>query len=186
MRSAFFDRYKIKIMKKVIIIGCPGSGKSTFSRALHEVTHIPVIHLDQLFWNADKTTVTREVFSARLDAAMQEESWIIDGNYSSTMEKRMAACDTVIFLDYPVEVCLAGVRERRGKSRADMPWVETDDGPEDEKFLDFIRNYKRDSRPQVLELLAKYPHKRVICFGGRDEAELFLKNIVSGRNDDGI
>ena len=171
-------------MKRAIIIGCPGGGKSTFARALHEVTAPPLIHLDQLNWNADRTVVPREIFHQRLDNALMGERWIIDGNYGSTMEKRIAACDTVFFLDYPVEVCLAGVRDRRGKPRTDMPWVETDDEAEDEVFLEFIRNYERESRPTVMELLEKYPEKRVIRFGGRDEAELYLQNIVSGRNDD--
>lgn len=164
-------------MKKVIVIGCPGSGKSTFSRALHELTHLPLIHLDMLFWNADHTTVPREIFHLRLEDALQGEQWIIDGNYSSTMEKRIAACDTVFFLDYPVEVCLDGIRTRRGKPRPDLPWIETDGTPEDEEFLMFIRNFERDSRPQVIALLEKYPQKRLIRFTGRKQADAFLKNI---------
>lgn len=164
-------------MKKVIVIGCPGSGKSTFSRALHESTQLPLIHLDMLNWNADRTTVPREVFHLRLDNALQGEHWIIDGNYGSTIEKRLIACDTVIFLDYPVGVCLDGVRARRGKARTDMPWVETDTEPEDEDFLEFIRNYERDSRPQVIALLEKYPQKRLIRFTTREQADAFLKEI---------
>ena len=64
------------------------------------------------------------VFLERLSKVMEGEEWIIDGNYSSTMEQRINACDTVIFLDYPLDICLHGVRERRGKVRTDMPWVE--------------------------------------------------------------
>ena len=112
-------------MKKVIIIGCPGSGKSTLARDLHQKTKIALYHLDMMYWNADKTFVDKSVFLERLSAAMENGEWIIDGNFASTMEMRMSACDTVIFLDYPKEVCLQGVRERRGKARPDMPWVET-------------------------------------------------------------
>ena len=101
-------------MKKIIIIGCPGSGKSTFARALHEKLGVPLYHLDMMYWNADKTTVEKDVFQARLAAVLEKEAWIVDGNYASTMEQRLAACDTVFFLDYPLEVCLDGVRERRG------------------------------------------------------------------------
>ena len=53
-------------MKKVMVIGCSGSGKSTFSRALHDKTNIPLYYLDMLFWNADKTTVEKSVFLERL------------------------------------------------------------------------------------------------------------------------
>jgi len=164
-------------MKKVIVIGCPGSGKSTFSRALHDLTRLPLIHLDMLFWNADRTTVSREVFLQRLDESMQGERWIIDGNYSSTMEKRMAASDTVIFLDYPVEVCLEGIHARRGKPRPDLPWIETEDDTEDGEFLELVQNFECDSRPQVMALLEKYPQKRLIRFTKREQADAFLKNI---------
>ena len=91
-------------MKKVIIIGCPGGGKSTFARALADKTGLPLYHLDMLYWNADKTTVGREAFRERLAEVMAGDEWIIDGNYISTMQWRMECCDTVFFLDMPLEV----------------------------------------------------------------------------------
>ena len=170
-------------MKRVIIIGCPGSGKSTFARALHEITQLPVVHLDLLFWNADKTTVTREVFAQRLDAAMQQECWIMDGNFSNTMEQRMAACDTVFFLDYPVEVCLDGVRNRRGQPRPDMPWIETGEGADYEEFLTFINNFETDRRPQLMRLLEKYLDKTVYHFTSRGQAQDYLDEIRNNREE---
>ena len=110
-------------MKRIIVIGCPGSGKSTFSRELRRLTGIPLYSLDLMYWNADKTTVEKSLFLERLSVAMSREEWIIDGNYASTMEMRMAACDTVIFLDYPLEICLEGIAARKGKPRPDMPWI---------------------------------------------------------------
>ena len=112
-------------MKKAIVIGCPGSGKSTFSRALHEKTYLPLFHLDMMYWNADKTTVEKSVFLQRLSEVLAQDTWIIDGNYGSTMEMRLKECDTVFFLDFPYEVCLDGLLKRRGKPRTDMPWVIT-------------------------------------------------------------
>ena len=82
-------------MKKVIIIGCCGSGKSTLARHLHACTGIPLFHLDQLNWNENKTTVEKEVFLKRVQDVIQKDSWIIDGNYGSSIEMRMQACDTV-------------------------------------------------------------------------------------------
>ena len=158
-------------MKKVIVIGCPGSGKSTFARALHSKTGIPLYHLDMMYWNADKTTVEKSVFLERLSAVLEKDEWIIDGNYSSTMELRMVACDTVIFLDYPLDVCLDGIRERRGKPRSDMPWIETE---EDSEFIEFIKNYNEQQKPKVLELLEKYSDKNIIIFRGREQADAFL------------
>ena len=162
-------------MKKVIVIGCPGGGKSTFARMLHEKTGLPLYYLDLMYWNADRTTVDRAVFHERLHATMEKESWIIDGNYASTMEMRLAACDTVFFLDYSLEVCLAGIDARRGKSRPDMPWVETEG---DEEFIAFIKNYGTDSRPKVMELLGRYSDKNIVIFKTRAEADAFLKTMV--------
>ena len=158
-------------MKKVIVIGCPGSGKSTVSRTLHNKTGIPLYHLDMMYWNADKTTVEKSVFLERLSAVLEKNEWIIDGNYGSTMELRMAACDTVIFLDYPLDVCLGGIRERRGKPRSDMPWIETE---EDSEFIEFIKNYNEQQKPKVIELIKKYSDKNIIIFKSREEVDAFL------------
>ena len=162
-------------MKKIIVIGCPGSGKSTVSRALHNKTGIPLYHLDMMYWNADKTTVEKSVFLERLSVVLEKDEWIIDGNYGSTMELRMAVCDTVIFLDYPLDVCLDGIRERRGKPRSDMPWIETE---EDAEFIEFIKNYNEQQKPKVLELLKKYSDKNIIILESREQADAFL----SGEN----
>ncbi len=160
--------------KKIIVIGCPGSGKSTFSRALHRLTGIPLFHLDMMFWNPDKTTVERTVFLQRLSETLQKNEWIIDGNYGSTMELRLQECDTVIFLDYPLEVCLEGIHERQGPPRSDIPWTETE---EDTEFIGFIKNYHSESRPQVMELLRKYSAKNIHIFTSRTQADRFLQQL---------
>ena len=162
-------------MKKVIVLGCPGSGKSTVSRALHNKTGIPLYHLDMMYWNADKTTVEKSVFLERLSAVLEKDEWIIDGNYCSTMELRMGACDTVIFLDYPLEVCLNGIKERRRKPRSDMPWIETE---EDEEFIEFIKSYNEQQKPIVIELLGKYSDKNIVIFKSREQADAFLNGEI--------
>jgi len=159
-----------------MVIGCPGSGKSTFSRALHQITGIPLFHLDMMYWNSDRTTVEKAVFLKRLSDAIQQNAWIIDGNYGSTIELRLQACDTVIFLDYPLEICLDGIRERRGKVRSDMPWIENED-EEDAEFIEFIKSYNTQSRPKIMDLLNLYSDKNIFIFINRTEADEFLTNL---------
>lgn len=163
-------------MKRAIIIGCPGGGKSTFARSLHEKTGLPLIYLDMLNWNTDRTTVPREVFRERLADALSGDEWIIDGNYCSTMEQRIAASDTVFFLDYPPEVCMAGILSRRGTVRPDIPWVESPDDV-DEEFVSFVKNFETETRPIVLELLRKYGDRTIITFRNRQEASEYLSTL---------
>ncbi|MBR6768466.1 MAG: AAA family ATPase [Clostridia bacterium] len=165
-------------MKKIIVIGCPGSGKSTVARALHNKTGIPLYHLDMMYWNADKTTVEKSVFREWLSAVLEKDEWIIDGNYGSTMELRMAACDTVIFLDFPLDVCLDGIKERRGKPRSDMPWIETE---EDAEFIEFIKSYNDQQKPKVLALLERYSDKNIFVLTSREEADTFLHDGKENR-----
>lgn len=161
-------------MKKVIIIGCCGSGKSIFARHLHACTGIPLFHLDQLNWNENKTTVEKEVFLKRVQDVIQKDSWIIDGNYGSSIEMRMQACDTVFFLDYPVDICIQGIHERVGKVRTDIPWVEDE---VDEDLIEFVRNYEKEDRPEILELLSKYKEKDIHIFRNRKDAKIYLESL---------
>ena len=161
-------------MEKIIVIGCPGSGKSTFSKALHQRTGIPLFHLDMIYWNEDITTVDKAFFLEQLTEILKQKQWIIDGNYGSTMELRLQSCDTVFFLDYPLEVCLQGIKERRGKPRSDIPWIETE---EDTEFTQFIKDFQMQSRPQIVELLNKYSDKNIHIFTERKQADTFLNQL---------
>lgn len=164
-------------MNKIIVIGCPGSGKSTFSKKLHSILKIPLYHLDMLNWNPNKTTVDKFVFIERLQEVTKKSSWIIDGNYASTIELRLIECDTVFFLDYEVDICLNGVKERKGKPRSDMPWIEDTD-EEDLELIDFIKNYNTLCKPKVMELLNKYCDKKIIIFKNRRQASDYLRTLI--------
>lgn len=168
------------IMQKVMIIGCPGGGKSTFARELHRLSGLPLYHLDMMYWNADRTKVPREVFQERLEEALEQENWIIDGNYNRTLEMRMEACDTIFFLDYPLEVCLEGAQARKGTKRPDIPWTEGEDEAVDEEFLQFIRSFQEESRPRIFELLEKHRDKEIYVFKSREEAAGFFSADATG------
>lgn len=158
-------------MRRVLIIGCPGAGKSTFARRLRDVTGLPLYYLDQLYWRANRTHLEPDEFDARLKEILSRDTWIIDGNYTRTLPLRLKRCDTVFFLDYPVEVCLAGITARRGTRREDMPWVETG---EDAEFIDFVRRFHTDTRPAILECLRGAEGVNVYQFRDRRDAEKYL------------
>ena len=162
-------------MKKIIVIGCSGSGKTTFAERLRDKIGLPLFYLDAIWHKPDRTHISREDFDARLGEILALDRWIIDGNYSRTLERRIEACDTVIWFDLPTEVCLEGVRERRGKPRIDMPWVETGEDPE---LIELIKKYNDEQRPKVLSLLEKYRSGReIIVFRSRREADELLAII---------
>ncbi|MBE6678260.1 MAG: adenylate kinase [Ruminococcaceae bacterium] len=159
---------------KALIIGCPGSGKSTFARKLQGVTGLPLCHLDMLFWNSDKTTVPRDVFDSRLEKVLAGDAWIIDGNYGRTMERRLKYCDTVFFLDLPTERCLANIRARRGAPRPDMPWVEQEP---DAEFEFYVKKFYEKQRPQIIDLLQLHKNKNIYVFKSHEETDEYIKSL---------
>lgn len=163
-------------MKKVIVIGSPGAGKSTFARKLRDKTDLPLYYLDMLWHKADKTNISKDEFDRRLCEILQKECWIIDGNYSRTMEMRLQVCDTVFLLDFPLDVCLSGVESRIGKKRVDMPWVETEF---DAEFKQWILDFPKIRLPQIYEWLKKYKDgKEIIIFKSRESADAYIENEI--------
>ncbi|MBE6751224.1 MAG: adenylate kinase [Ruminococcaceae bacterium] len=162
-------------MKKVIVIGCPGSGKTTFAEKLQKKTKLPLYYLDAVWHKPDKTHISRDEFDERIKEIFATTEWIIDGNYNRTIEMRLKECDTVILFDLPTEVCLQGATERIGKDRYDLPWLETELDPE---FAGFIKEFKEKSLPKIYELLEKYKNeKQIVIFKSREDADKFLENI---------
>lgn len=162
-------------MKRVIVIGCPGSGKTTFAEKLNKITGLPLHYLDAIWHKPDKTHIPREEFDQRLLEILATDEWIIDGEYGRTVEMRLKECDTVFLFDLPAEVCLQGVTNRLGKKRYEMPWIEKELDPE---FEAYIKGFANDSLPRLYELIEKYgTEKQVIIFKSRKEADDFLNKM---------
>lgn len=162
-------------MQKVIVIGSPGAGKSTFARKLKEVTNLPLHYLDMLWHKSDRTTISKEEFDTKLMELLKMERWIIDGNYLRTIETRMQLCDTVFLMDFPVEVCLFGIESRIGKKREDLPWFEYE---LDEEFRQYVIDFKQKKYPYIYKLIKKYENdKDIIIFKTREETDEYLKMI---------
>ncbi len=162
-------------MKKIIVIGSPGAGKSVFSKKLNEITNIKLYHLDMLYHKADGTHITTEELEEKLIKIFEEDNWIIDGNYQKTIEMRLKQCDTVFLLDFPTDVCMEGAKSRIGKKREDLPWVEQ---VLDENFEQVISNFSKEKLPRIYELLNKYKDNiDVNIFYSREEADNYIEKL---------
>lgn len=159
--------------KKILVLGCSGSGKSTFSKKLHEKTGLPLIHLDNIWWKADRTHISRDEFDKKLEEIMLENEWIMDGDYSRTYEVRIQGCEAVFFLDYSEEECMNGIIERVGKERGDIPWIEDSLDPE---LVKMVKDFSVDNRPTLYELFNKYSDKQIIIFKSRSEADEWINS----------
>ncbi len=163
-------------MKKVIVIGCPGAGKSVFSKKLKDVTNLPLYHLDMIYHKEDGTHISKEELEEKLKNIFKDENWIIDGNYQRTLELRLKECDTVFLLDIPTDICVAGAESRTGRKREDMPWVEE---KLDDEFKKIIIAFSDEKLPQIYSLLDKYKcDKNVIIFKTREEADNYIINQI--------
>lgn len=166
-------------MKRIIVIGSGGAGKSTFSKRLGEALSIEVIHLDALYWKPNWEKMSADEWTEIVRTLVQGESWIMDGNFGGTREMRMEACDTVIFLDIPRRICLYRILKRpflfRGKTRPDM--AEGCNEKVDLEFIAWVWNYPNRARPPILEQMDQFPHTRKVVLRSSREIESFLQGL---------
>lgn len=159
--------------KKIIVIGCSGSGKTTFSTKLAHILDYPLYYLDSIYWKEDCTHISRNELISETKEIFKEDKWIIDGNFRNTLELRIRACDLIYFFDIPRERCIEGVYSRVGKVRSEMPC----NLPVDDELISFINNFNSDVKPLIYKLFAKYPDKKVVTFHSRDEADKYLNQL---------
>lgn len=169
-------------MKKIIIIGCPGSGKTYFAKELAEILNKKVFHMDNLYWNKDRTHISRDELVGIIDEIMEQSDWIIDGNYISTIEQRIKRADTIFYFDYSTEDCLEGIKSRVGVKRDDIPWIESE---LDADFEKFVLNFRKETAPQIDKLLKAYRDKKInrfICRGDKEKYIMELKENLGNMN----
>lgn len=167
--------------RKILVIGSPGAGKSTFARKLRDRTGLPLYYLDMIYHKPDRTTVARETFDKRLSEILKTDRWIIDGNYQRTLPLRFEKCTEVYLFDLPAEQCLEGAASRIGQFREDMPWIENEFDPE---FRQYILDFQKDQLPGIIDLTEQYRHSRAITvFHSREEADRFIEQINDIREE---
>jgi adenylate kinase family enzyme len=174
-------------MRKVMVIGSSGAGKSTFSQRLGAILNLEVVHLDSIHWRPGWVKPEKAVWVRIQEELIAKNSWILDGNYGSTLEIRMRACDTVVYLAFPRMLCLYRVTKRwlqyRGRSRVDLNPGCVEHMP-DWEFISWIWEFPKKKAPGVLALLEKYREGRqVIVLKSPRELERFLMRVKEeGRN----
>lgn len=169
-------------MQRILIIGSGGAGKSTLARRLGERTGLPVIHLDAHFWHDGWVETPKEEWGRVVAEMIQCDAWVMDGNYGGTLAARLAACDTVIFLDMPRLTCAWRIVRRRfthsGRARAEMPagcperlsW----------EFFQWVWMYPSRRRPDILARLSGLrPDQRVVILRNNDQIDGLLATVIA-------
>ncbi len=171
-------------MKKVLLIGSPGSGKTTFGKELAKRTGLPLVHLDKLYHRDNwQISISKEEMDALIQNELEKPKWILDGNYNRTLAHRLQYCDTVFYFDLPMPVSLWGAIKRTivnyGKTREDVSGncVEKFD-KQKVGFFKFIINFNKEHRRHYTQLLNEAENVNVIVFKSRKDVENFLYRIL--------
>ncbi len=169
-------------MKRVVIVGSPGAGKTTFSRILATKTGLPLVHLDYHYHDKSKdyyNELNKPAWRAHVLKLMEPKQWILDGNYSSTFPERFKAADTIIFLDYPTHISFGRVLKRIVIS----PWVERIDMPDDWEeginlgFLKFVWLFNARYRQKITNVLEDNTNKYIVVLKNPKQATTFLEGL---------
>jgi adenylate kinase family enzyme len=169
-------------MQKVMVIGCCGAGKSTFSKKLQERTGLQLIHLDQEYWHPNWQETPKELWEKNVQELVLQPNWIMDGNYSGTLDIRIREADTLIYLDYPTMTCLWRVLKRSlrhwHKERPDM--AEGCNERFNWAFFYYVATYNQTRRTALLNKLKQINKKEIYIFRNDREADDFLTQIKEG------
>ncbi|WP_040714202.1 topology modulation protein [Nocardia takedensis] len=165
-------------MDRIAILGCGGSGKTFLANQLAELLTLPLTHLDAVYYDADWNPLPTDEFAARQRELTAAPRWLLEGNYAATLPIRLAAADTVIFLDLPATTCLLGIAQRRWRYRGGQ---HERDGVYDRITLGFLRyiwSYRKTMRPRVTQLLIEHgTGTQLITLTSRRATARFLRAL---------
>ncbi|MCA9943932.1 MAG: hypothetical protein H6656_21505 [Ardenticatenaceae bacterium] len=169
-------------MKRVLIIGSSGSGKSTLARQLGARLELPVIHLDRHYWHPGWVGTPKAEWQNTVTRLLQRDSWIMDGNYRGTLEMRLEAADSVVFLDLPPWICAYRALKRRIQYR-NRPRPDIADGcteplldPQLIQFIHHVLSYPDRAKPYVMKQLSEIAdEKHVVLLQSTKDVNNFLR-----------
>jgi adenylate kinase family enzyme len=153
-------------MKRVVILGRGASGKSTLARRLGEITRLPVVELDKVFWRPGLVATPRDEWVAAQDLLVTTDGWIIDGDLGQfdVVQTRLRAADTIILLDFSFWCC-AHRAIQRSCERIDFWW--------------WVLAYRWKSRPVLMKAIADYaPNAALHVFRTPDSLQRFVDELV--------
>jgi adenylate kinase family enzyme len=167
------------MMERVLVIGSGGAGKTTVARTLADRLQLPLIHLDAHYWKAGWVETPADQWEQHVQSMASQPQWVMDGNYGGTLDLRLAACDSVVFLDMPRRVSLWRAIKRWvkywGRTRPDVApgcperftW----------SFLVWIWTYRTSRREKILRKLGALQHARIFVLSSQRQVDEFLKSI---------
>jgi adenylate kinase family enzyme len=167
-------------MDRILIIGSSGAGKTTLATWLGRRLDLPVIHLDSHYWRSNWTVPLAEEWRTRVSELVQGDKWVMDGNFGGSLDIRLPACDTIIFLDFPRRISLWRILKRwaqwHGHTRPDL----APDCSErlNWEFLRWVWNFPRETRPKILEKIRPYrTGKNIIILKNPAEVKQFGQKL---------
>ncbi|WP_036673304.1 AAA family ATPase [Paenibacillus sp. HGF5] len=167
-------------MKRVLVIGCPGSGKSTFSSRLSKESGLPVIHLDSFYWKPGWISCNNQEFDEILQKLLVQETYIMDGNHGRTLDYRIPYTDTVYFFDFPRYLCLCRVMKRTILNHGTTGEYMGKGCLEsiDYKFIKSVWNFRKNQRMRIINILEKYKgSKSIVIFRKPKEVKNYFKSF---------
>lgn len=163
---------------RIILIGCPGSGKSTLTRRMNEILQYAVLHLDSIYHIDNTHHITRDELRQKVsEFANSHENWIIDGNYKSTIPERVELADTIILLDIDTKTCLANAQKRATLEHQTDMAKGFDISKISDGFLEFIDSFKNETMPEIMEILKKTKNKNIIILKNYDEVDALIEKL---------
>lgn len=167
-------------MKKVAIIGCGGSGKSYLARELGKILDAPVTHLDAAFYDDEWNELPMDKFAEVQRELVAQPRWVIDGNYNSTLQIRLEACDTVVLMDVSTAAALWGVFSRQIRHGAGhrgngvhnrIHWG----------VIKYVSTYRHKMRPRVMTKIEQFAsgHADVVLLTNRRKTRRWLQKAAA-------